>query len=369
MQIWHVGALSTPTALDGCNNTIWILAKEQAALGHQITLVLDEPADRTTEIFAEHTPKIRLIYLPSRVWRYQSEVLNQLLCLSTPQIVHLHSIFILRQANLAKRLKQAEIPYVITPHSQVVPQRFQPGWLKKQLYNSLIEKKRFRDAAGITIATPREEMEIRSFVPAYEGKLHHLFAPISVDCLSGTTWKLNTKKIQLVYLGRFDVQVKGIDRLIKIARLLPEANFSLYGLEDPKTKQWLERLKQNLPSNVQFYLPVFGAEKLEVLSNATFYIQMSRRDVFGISIAEAMSIGTPCALADSLNIAEIFRFNDLGLVLPINAYKAALALRQALQSEQCLQKWSERGKAFAHKHFSAPKIAINCLQFYEQILS
>ncbi len=368
MQIWHVGALSSPQTVDGCNNTIWSIAKEQASLGHHVTLLLDHPPDRIAQAIAADTPRLNLRHLSSHTWYYEPVALSQEFEVQTPEIVHFHSIFIPKQASLGKQLRQAGIPYVITPHARVLSRWFGRSWIKKHFYNWLVEKARFRGAAAITTATLREEAEIRSFIPGYQGKIHPLLNPIDTSTLSQVCWEGNTQAMRLVYLGRFDVLVKGIDRLVELARLLPEAEIHLYGTEDPKTKSWLRRLQVDLPSNVYFHPPVFGAEKLEVLKKAALYIQMSRQEMFGISIAEAMCIGTPCAIAETLNIAELFDRHDLGLVLPANLEQSAIVLSKALRSEACLKQWSERAKQFAQAHFEASAIASSCLQLYEQVL-
>jgi glycosyltransferase involved in cell wall biosynthesis len=368
MQIWHVGASSPLKAVDGCNNTVWSLAKEQASLGHHVTLLLDDSHDRTAQAIADDNPRLNLLHLPSHTWYYESDALSRQLKLQAPEIVHFHSIFIPKQASLAKQLRQSGIPYVITPHARVLSQWFGRSWIKKHFYNWLIERARFRGAAAITIATLREEAEIRSFIPNYRGKIYPLLNPVDTATLSRASWEGNTQTIRLVYLGRFDVLVKGIDRLIEMARLLPQAEIHLYGTEDPKTKSWLYRLKADLPSNVYFHAPVFGAEKIQVLKRATLYIQMSRQEMFGMSIAEAMCIGTPCAIAETLNIAELFHHHDLGLVLPANLEQSAIVLSNTLRSEARLKHWSERAKQFAQTHFEASAIAASCLQLYEQVL-
>ncbi|KAM3089750.1 glycosyltransferase family 4 protein [Phormidesmis sp. 146-35] len=368
MQIWHVGASPSITTVDGCNNTVWSLAREQASLGHHVTLVLDQQPDHTAQTIADHNPKLHLCYLPSNFWHYEPDALSQEFQLQTPDIVHFHSIFIHKQASLARQLRQIGIPYVITPHARVLSQRFGRSWIKKYFYNWLIEKARFRGAAAITTATVREEAEIRSFIPGYQGTIHSLLNPIDTSTLSQASWERNSQATRLVYLGRFDVLVKGIDRLIELARLLPQVEVHLYGTEDPKTKSWLARLKADLPTNVYFHPPVFGVEKIQVLKKAALYIQMSRQEMFGISIAEAMCIGTPCAIAETLNIAELFHHHNLGLVLPADLEQSAIMLSNALRSEARLNQWSERAKQFAQSHFEASAIAANCLQLYEQVL-
>jgi glycosyltransferase involved in cell wall biosynthesis len=105
-----------------------------------------------------------------------------------------------------------------------------------------------------------------------------------------------------------------------------------------------------------------------VLTNASLYIQTSRWEVFGISIAEAMYLGVPCAIADTLNLAQVFRQHDLGLVLPPDPKRAATDLLEVLNHPARLYQWSERARTFAQVHFHPYTVASEYLNLYEEIL-
>lgn len=364
MKIWHVGASCSPQAVDGVNTTIWQVGKAQALLGHQVVLIVDTPPGSSDLTLAAQAG-LELIYIPANAWRYDLKVLELLLRSNPPQVVHMHSIFIPKQAVLAKHLVENCIPYIITPNA-MAPQLLQRGQLKKNLYSWFVEKPRFCAASAIAVVTPREEKAVRGFVPRYRGIIRWVPNPVDAHNLEGQIWKGDTAVKRLVYLGRFDVLHKGIDILVSIARLLPEVEVHLYGTEDKKTKGWLERLKRSLPPNVHFHSPVFGAEKTQIMAGASVYIQTSRWEVFGVSIAEAMYIGVPCAIADTLNLAELFHQHDLGLVLLPNPNEAAIRLLEVLNQPTQLQHWSELARAFAHAHFHPRTVALNYLMLYQE---
>lgn len=366
MRIWHLGAAASPYKVCGVNTTIWQVAKEQAQLGHLVTLVLDEPPDPSVVALATQL-KLELLNIPSSTWRYDSKVLEPRLHSQPPHIVHLHSVFIPKQATLARTLVRHKIPYIITPNA-MAPQMLRRGWLKKSLYSWFLEKPRFYAAAALTVVMPKEEESLRAFVPNYQGLVRWVCNPIAVDNSAGQTWNGDIAAKRLVYLGRFDVLHKGIDILVEIARLLPEIQLHLYGSEDVKTKAWLESLQQNLPSNVYFHEPVFGVEKSQVLANASLYIQASRWEAFGISIAEAMYLGVPCAIAETLYLAQLFQEHDLGLVFSATPQEAAAQLSKVLAQPTQLKQWSERGRTFAQENFQAHVCAKRYLEVYDEVL-
>ncbi len=281
----------------------------------------------------------------------------------------MHSVFVPAQARLAEMLRQRSIPYVITPHGGVAPGILSRGRTKKAIYSAMVETKRFMHAAGISFVLPRELEEIRAFVPDYHGVTRWVPNPVNPVVSNDVSWKGTIEPRCLVYLGRFDVLHKGIDILVDIAKELPDANFRMYGIEDHATRRRFEQLRDGLPGNVTFRSPVFGDDKLEVLTDATMYIQVARWEAFGISVAEAMWAGLPCAISTTMHMADLFRKHRLGLVLPSQPLAAARSLNATLSNHGQLEEWSIRAKVFARTHFHPHSVAASSLRFYEQSIA
>lgn len=366
MKIWHIGGQASPHMLGAVNYVIWQVARGQALLRHQVALIVETPPSKDSLSFAEQIG-LELIHIPASAWRYDPKVLRTLLRTEPPQMVHMHSVFLPKQAVLARTLARSNIPYMITPHG-LSTQLFQRGRVKKSVYSWLVEKPRFYTASAISVLTPMEAKAVRAFVPHFRGVIRWIPNPVDEGSLGALSWKGGIGTKRLVFLGRFDVLCKGIDILLEIARFLPNVEVHLYGMEDPRTSGWLERLKRNLPPNVYFHSPVFGVEKARVLADASLYIQTSRWEGFPISIAEAMCLGVPCAIAETINLAELFRQYDLGLVLPQNAEEAATRLSEGLNQPTQLRHWSERAQAFAREHLHPRTVASSYLKLYEEVI-
>lgn len=367
MKILHVGASASLKQVNGVNAAVWLISTEQALLGHEVTLLLDSPPDLDAQQFAEQTG-IGLAYVGANSLRFDARATRRLIEEKAPDIVHRHSVFIPRHAFLCMLLRKSKIPYIITPHA-MSGQLLKRGRIRKWLYGLFVEKPRFRRAAGITGVTPREGRDIAKYVGNYRGPIRCIFNPIDASQMGGYAWNISISPKKVVYLGRYDVMTKGLDVLLEIARALPaDVEVHLYGTRDRKTQGWFDELTKTLPANVTIHGPVFGVDKVKALSGASIYIQTSRWETFGISIAEAMFLGVPCALAETVNLSEVFRENDLGLVLPSEPGGAAKVLSAMLHDEAKLTDCSKRGRAFAEKHFEAQAIAKEYVTFYREVL-
>ncbi len=367
MKIIHIGTPASPEVVNGINYVVWSVAQSQVCLGHNVSLLLNgKPSDSTID-FAEKVG-INLLYIPWKNGMYDKEALDDLLNSDVAEIFHFHSIFMFKQASLSAWLVRKKIPYIVTPHA-MTPEFLRRGWLKKWLYGWLIEKPRLLKASAITAVTPGEKRTIQNYVPNYKGVISCITNPVKFEEILDTKWSGNTTNKKLVYLGRFDVYHKGIDILVELASLLtPDIEVHLYGKTDSKTSDWLKRIQTNLPTNIYFHPPVFKAEKNQVLAQASMYIQTSRWEVFGVSIAEAMYLGLPCAIMPTMNLADIFKEHDLGLVLPTKLESAAKLLIDTLNQPDILHHWSKQAHIFAKENFQTQKIAIEYLKLYEEVL-
>jgi glycosyltransferase involved in cell wall biosynthesis len=365
MKIWHVGASPTPYEVNGVCRTVWLLASAQAQQGHDVSLVFDEPPHPTTSANAR-AAGVSLVHVDSNLSNYSREV-AKILHREKPDIVHMHSVFILRQASLGRVLQRRRIPYVITPHGGLLPQVFQRGTVKKVVYSWLRERPRFMAAAAVAVVVPGEEQDVRAFLPHYQNQIIWMPNPVEIDQLDPHRWHgVGRKKI--VFLGRFDVQQKGIDVFLEVARNLPEFDFHLYGTHDWRTRNQLQELMKGMSQNISFHDPVFGEEKTRILAEAALYLQCSRWEGFPVSVAEAMYLGTPSVITDVLHVAPLFEKHNLGLVIPLEPLKAAAMIRAAMSNENQLNAWSQRGREFAIEHFLPAAVAKKHVELYERLV-
>jgi glycosyltransferase involved in cell wall biosynthesis len=365
VKILHVGALPSPLALDGVNATVWQAATAQASAGHKVMLLSEREPDETDRI-AANAMGISLVPVPTGRVIYDAQTIEGIV--RDCDVVHLHSVFILRQAMLARQLGRLGVPYVITPNGGLSPIGLRRGLVKKTVYSLLLERPRFRAAAAVSVVVPGEADDVRSYVPDYAGIIRYIPNPVDATSSPGFRWSFNPDNNRVVFLGRFDVLHKGLDLLWEIARKLPHLTFELYGKEDHRTRKWFAQLLKEQPKNVHLKKPVFGPEKDAVLAGAALYLQSARWDGFPLSVAEAMLVGVPCALASRINAGRQFLEEDLGLTFEAQANLAAPRIDHALRDRAALERWSARARGFALNRFDARQVGRQFLDLYREVL-
>ncbi|MEZ4520676.1 MAG: glycosyltransferase family 4 protein [Thermomicrobiales bacterium] len=283
-------------------------------------------------------------------------------------LVHFHSVFVPRQATLARELRRLGIPYVVTPHGGLMPQVLERGKAKKLVYSAFVERERIRKASGIAYVTPDGEGDIRKYIGQFDGPVHWVPNPVNIGQLQAHSWQPDGARPRLTFLGRYDVYHKGIDRLANVAQRIIDADFQLYGIRDQKTSRYLDVLEEFGPPNFHVNSPIFGEEKLSALSRSTMYVQLSRWEALSISILEAMAIGVPCVIGEGMSMASIFTTNDLGLVVSTNPDLAARQILAALDQPEQLRAWSERSRAYVIENFLPARVAERIITVYEEAL-
>jgi glycosyltransferase involved in cell wall biosynthesis len=102
----------------------------------------------------------------------------------------------------------------------------------------------------------------------------------------------------VAFLGRLDLEMKGIDRLLpafaKVLETVPDARLVLAGRGSPETAADIRARLQALPSgSVELQTNVTGERKAELLAQAWIFCSPSRFEGWCIAGVEAQAVGLP----------------------------------------------------------------------------
>ena len=373
LRVLHVGP--TPDygrGGSGVDIAVWPMLKAQRVAGATVSvLMLGDPGPAATAEAANADIELLVVRRARRRPRYWTLGRNSSPILDRgrrPDIVHFHSVFIPAHAQLARKLRLHGIPYVVTPHGGLNLWR---GKLKKSVYGALVEKPYFRHARALFPLTKREEDVTLSWIGAKSRVPQFIEIPNSIPPtpFDGLQWTLPIQQ-RLVYLGRFDVVKKGIDRLVDIARNMPEMEIRAYvHVGSPKCRNSRNYADPDCRRTSAFIPQYSAMQSRRRLMSASMYLQASRDEGFGMAIVEAMRLGVPVAVTRGCAISDQISAKDLGLIIPDDPARAAAVLSAALRDENKLCQWSSAGQKWTIEALSPECIAERTLAAYRMYVS
>jgi glycosyltransferase involved in cell wall biosynthesis len=137
----------------------------------------------------------------------------------------------------------------------------------------------------------------------------------------------------LLYLGRIEIQPKGLDVLLDVAERLKGVPFRLVIAGDGPHASQLRALisDRDLSDRVEMIGRVGGAAKWELLARADAVAMPSRYESFGLVAAEAAAVGTPVVAWDLPSLREILPPALARLVTPFDVDAFYREVRAALE--------------------------------------
>ena len=159
------------------------------------------------------------------------------------------------------------------------------------------------------------ERDKQAFMEHYQLNAVVLHNPIAIK----TTQKGRHKKGELLFVGRINKQVKGLDYLVDIMKQLDKGqpnDFHLTIVGTGSDEDWLksEFQRSSLASKVTF--TGFQGNVIPYYERSYILLSTSRWEGFGMTILEAMSRGTPCVSFDNDGAHEIIQDGKGGVLIP-----------------------------------------------------
>jgi glycosyltransferase involved in cell wall biosynthesis len=193
----------------------------------------------------------------------------------------------------AAQARRVGVPYVVTAHGVYDPNVFRRGriWAKRAWW-PVLERRHLERALAVHLFFDAERSHLTS-----RGIRRFVVAPNGYRAPAGVTWDPDPEGA-LLWLGRFDPEVKGLDLLLNALRLLAPGErprLRLVGVEWRGRKAAVSALVDDLEldKDVSVEPPLHGEAKWEALARARGFVYPSRWDGSSVAVAEAVSIGVP----------------------------------------------------------------------------
>lgn len=288
-----------------------------------------------------------------------------------PDIAVINGVCYIELYFLALILSAQNIPFLLAYHGAFSKVHYKSNYIKNFLFKHFILKPVIKKAKN-AIFLSNEEIRnscISDFTPTPLVLPNGCYLPpnIQID-------KSLNAIVQISYIGRIDIFVKGIDILILAVKQLVNnglSNFkiSLYGPANEFTQNWLNRHIADLKDYISWEGPVFDVAKDAVLRHTDIGILLSRTEGFPVSILEFLSYGIPCIITTQTNMATIIENGKCGWVTNHHIENVANTLRQAISEyRDKLSEYRENSLNEAAK-FAWDKIAHSAINAYKSQLT
>lgn len=266
------------------------------------------------------------------------------------------------------------VPYTVRTMGQLAPWALEQSRLKKRIYTRLIEYDNLNHATAIHCTSVGEAQDVENFgikVPKIllplgvnppssitnaSSKLHHCYnIPSNIPIILFLS--------RLHYKKRPDLLINSFAEVIQQGK---SAHLLLAGSGDADYLTLLQQQvdSQGLIDHVTFCGFVSGEDKDLVLQGADIFALPSYSENFGIAVAEAMAVGLPLVITNTIQIAQEVQQFKAGLVIEGEQEFLTQALIQLLDNPSLCQSLGENGRKLAQQRYSWQEIARQLAEYY-----
>ena len=274
-----------------------------------------------------------------------------------PNIVIFHSHYYIEYIKLYKTLRKKKIPYLIEPHGSFGKAALQKSKLKKQIANSIVLRPFLYHAYGFIFLNEMEKAD------AQFRTSHDIIIPNGIETDRIEKEFCPQKPWSFYYIGRFDVNHKGLDYLFNALEILDkqgeEISVKLYGTGiDEEVEYVNNRINKFHSVSVVNCGPVYGDDQVKALEQCGIMLLTSRYEGFPMTVLEAWRYGNPCLVTPGTNVSNEIVENRLGWKTELNAEDIASTIKEA-RNEYALElkKYIITCKCYVIENYSWTEIA------------
>lgn len=343
-----------PPAIGGTENHVWMLAKELAKRGHDITiytttslnnkdvtsLELKPPFIKTGYIsssldlpYNETTDKVSIQRFDVSFRILSFNIIPSMFSglaenIGEFDLIHGHVFNLFTNFIGCYYAKKNKKPFILTAHDLVISDSHPlNAKLLKKLYDSTFGKYVIKNSAKLIALT---ESQIREYIALGADRKQIEVIPNAIDLknygdknvtstfLESFLKLKNTDKI-LLFVGRIE-KYKHIQNVIEMMPIILKKNqnvkFIIVG-EDYGFRKNLEEISKNIgvEEKVTFTGGISEEDLLWMYQKADIFVFPSKQEGFGIVLLEAMASGTPCVARSIPATKRVIRDGKTGFLV------------------------------------------------------
>lgn len=339
----------------GPTEVIKKVVPELISLGHNVDVLSPYAYDKEKEDLAYHLG-MNYYYTEKLITSIQ-ELKKTVPSIEEYDIVHFHGVYEYKNWIIAKILKKIKKPYVYTIHGNLMAHALQKSRFKKIIAINFFIRKILDNAVCIHALSKNEANDISRIT---RNKI--ICIPNGIDQINSIN-RHNNSLVRFLYIGRMDVNHKGLDLLFDAINQLPveqidKCEFIFAGPFETTSDE--KYINNNIVVNGKYIGPVYGEEKQKQLENCDYFIHTSRYEGMPMAVLEALSYGIPCVVTTETNMEDIVRESNGGIVSQCSVDDIKEAIIEAIENNGSIQVSTE----WLRKYLLWDRIANNYEELY-----
>lgn len=290
---------------------------------------------------------------------------KNLLETNPPDIVIFHGVFNKWIISFSYLLRKKNIPYFLELHGALSMQNIKISRLKKLCYKIVFLNRIIKKAKGIIYLNDAELSN--STIVHLNSK--SLVIPNGCE-LTHTIAKHDNKKLELIFIGRLDIQHKGLDIMIPAVKRAYDRgvnlHLSIFGRGYENELKWLNKEISGYKGIIDFYGEVFGEEKEKAFIRSDILLLTSRYEGFPMAFLEALSYGIPSIVTPNTNVGDIIKSNNCGWISEFSIEAVASMIQASSQCSNAQFKILGKNCVDTAAKYSWEKIAELSINKYSQ---
>lgn len=266
---------------------------------------------------------------------------------------------------------------VITIHDLAIYKN--PGWFPGQIFSTrLLVPQSVKKANRIIAVSKSTKRDLQDLFSVPSKKVVVIYEGVQVEKIpvhSRAIDKVSQRNIgskYILFVGTLEPRKNLLTLLRAYKKLLTwDKKFEAYKLILAGHKGWkheeiFDAIRElGLKKHVQYVGYITHNDKIELIKRASCFVNPSFYEGFGLTMVEAMALGTPLIASNVSSIPEVV--GDAGtLVDPEKDDELAAALKKMLSSSSVREAFVQKGRAQAKK-FSWDRCARETKKVYESL--
>ncbi|AMQ18850.1 glycosyltransferase family 4 protein [Thermococcus peptonophilus] len=353
MKLLLINYMET-TAPGGINKVVFEIARWLSKWSHEV-VVFNPAWDNRLQMSEEKIENFTLI----RGYKYRESlygfsiknigVVRELIKKFDPDVVHVHGYHTLFSPEIVYVVKKyfSKIPVIFSPHYMPFGHATLLGEYLWSVYNKISNLLIFPKIDHLIVASNFEKDSLLYDIPN-TGDIEISVIPHGVDVID-VQKKPQREEITLLFSGYLQER-KGVQYILRaLYELVYEykmANVRLTIIGEGPYKQSLLKLAKQL--NIMQYIVwkpfvVDRTELFKEIQNADIFLLLSKNENYGITVAEALALGTPVIVTKHSALKEFLTEPGcFGVDYPPNPKKVAELILKILNSDVRVGPFSKR---------------------------